>query len=244
MVMDICMVTVMDMKIKIIDIHNHILYDVDDGSKDLETSIKMLDMCKKQDINKIILTPHVNSSVSKKSREEHKKTFSILENIAFQKGITLYLGSEIYISEKLPNLDFSKFTMGRKNYLLLEFSVYNPSPIADIIHAFKVRGYKTIIAHIERYNYLDIDDYNEFKSMGALFQINSSSIENNRKNKYYKKTIKLLKMGYVDFVASDCHNLDSRPQNLRFAYDKAIRIVGIDETKKIFYENQVKYLDL
>ena len=91
-----------------IDIHNHIIYGVDDGSKNIEESKKLLMMYKKQGISKIFLTPHVNSSVSFETREVHQKRFLELKEISKQLGIEAFLGAEIYIPFRLPELNFDK----------------------------------------------------------------------------------------------------------------------------------------
>ena len=235
------MVTATDMTThmkKMIDIHNHILFSVDDGAKDIQTSIKMLSKCKEQNIKKIILTPHVNSSVSKSNRTDQLKKFSELKIIATKLGIELYLGAEIYISYKLPEINFSEYQMSNKKILLVEFSQYNNSNIAELCHDLIKKGFKIILAHCERYNYLEEEDIIDLINMGVYIQVNASSIIKKKSRKNNSKTIKYLKKGYVDFVATDAHNDSNRPINLLEAYDKTKKLIGEIKTKRLFFENQ------
>lgn len=89
-----------------IDIHNHLMHNVDDGSKDIEMSKSILKLCQEQGINIIFLTPHVNSSVSRASRSDHLRKYNELSEVAKKFNIKLFLGAEIYIPFRLPELQF------------------------------------------------------------------------------------------------------------------------------------------
>jgi protein-tyrosine phosphatase len=230
-------------KMMMIDIHSHLLFGVDDGSKSLSMSLEMLDIYDNQGIKSIILTPHVNSSVSYKSRKEHQKNFSILKKYADQKKIDIYLGAEVYIPFKLPEIDFDSYTMGDSKILLVEFSTYNESPIVELVYNLQIRGYRIIIAHIERYSYLKDYEYEELKNMGIMFQVNSSSFFKKRLDNY-SRTKKLLKKGYIDFVASDCHGILRRPINLKEAYEKVKKLSNLEYANKIFFQNQKKFFSI
>lgn len=226
---------------KIIDIHNHMMPYVDDGAREIDTTKKMIEECSIQGIGSVFLTPHVNSSVSKANRETHIKMFLKIKEIANKVKLNVYLGAEIFISDKIPNLDFKKFVMGDSNALLVEFSTYYSSPIIDICHDLIKKGFKVIVAHIERYNYLELDDLYELKNMGVYIQVNASSV---LKNMIFKKNKSLLyiKRGLVDFIASDSHNITNRPQNLKIAYKKIEKSISKKVAKELFFENQSKIL--
>lgn len=242
MAMDTAMATNINMNRVIIDIHNHLMYKVDDGSKSIDMSIKMLEESQKQGIKAIFLTPHVNSSVSLSKREEHISKFNILKKIAINYDIKLYLGAEIYIPFKLPNLDFSKYTMSNKKILLIEFSTYNETPIIDHVFNLMKKGFKIIVAHVERYKYLSIDDVEELRHMGAFIQINSYSILNLSNSTYSKNAKKLLKNKLVDFIASDAHDLTRRKIMLDRTYKKLAKIVGNKVANDLMFNNQNRLL--
>ncbi len=198
------------------DIHTHILYGVDDGSDSLDTSKYLLNQAKENDVTKILLTPHQNEELTRS--EELKERFEVLKGEVKDFGIDLYLGSEIYYYPKMINdLDNNiLLTLNNTKYVLVEFSTRIETDISNIAYDLKIRGYFPIIAHIERYHYLNLDDYDEIKAAGALIQINSKSFL----NKGYKKQLKyLLKNNLVDFIASDCHN---KTRDLDFSYAKKL----------------------
>ena len=198
-----------------IDIHTHILPGVDDGSKDLETSLAMIEQEIKDGVTDIVLTPHVQSSVTKASREEHIKIYKELSDAVKEKNlnIKLHLGAEImYHSHLNPNYDDYKF--GKENYILIEFSTRVATPIEDICYDIIFQGFKVIVAHIERYAYLSIEDIIRIKQSGALIQTNASSILGQDK-KVSKKVIKqLIKHQLIDIIATDTHSMNRRPPNL------------------------------
>ena len=135
-----------------IDIHNHLLYGVDDGSENLDMTIKLFEEYKKQGITTAFLTPHVNSSVSKEHRDRHIEKFNHLKPIAKKYNIDIHLGAEIYIPYRMPKLNFNEYVLGNSNALLVEFSIYNETPINDHIHNLISEGFDVVIAHVERYN--------------------------------------------------------------------------------------------
>ena len=223
---------------KIIDIHNHSLPGVDDGSLNIEMTDRMFKKSVEQNVTRIFLTPHVNSSVTKAKREKHFEIFKKIYTIAKSYNLDIYLGAEIYIPYKIPEIDFSKYLMGNSNAILVEFSPYLKTPIVEFAFNLKKRGYKIIVAHIERYEYLTIENIIEMKSMGIYIQLNGNSILN-KKNKYtYKKSKNLIKLGLIDFIASDAHNDDFRKPNLKNSYIEVKKLFGETTAKKLFYENQ------
>ena len=198
-----------------IDIHTHILPGVDDGSKDLETSLNMIKEEIKQGVTDIVLTPHVQSSVTKATREEHLQVYQMLLEAVKENNldIKLHLGAEImYHSHLSPNYEDYKF--GKDKYVLIEFSTRAETPIEDICYDVIYQGYKVIVAHVERYPYLSIEDILKIKQSSALIQTNASSILGLDK-KVSKKTIKqLIKHDLIDIVATDTHSIHRRPPNL------------------------------
>ena len=240
------MVTAMDtiMNMILIDIHNHSMPYVDDGSKDSNMTFEMLSESKKQGVSKIIFTPHVNSSVTKSNRTKHIEVFNKLKLLESKLDMNFFLGAEIYIPFRIPDINFADYTMGDSKYLLLEFSTISETPITDHCYNLIKKGYKIIIAHIERYNYLNFEDINELKSMGVYIQVNSSSFLNTKNKNSKKIAITLLKSNLIDFIATDTHNITSRKPNLKEAYNKVRKLVGKIRADKIFFINPSKILNI
>ena len=223
-----------------IDIHNHFLFNLDDGSKNIEETKELIRISKNQGVKTIFFTPHVNSSVSYGTREDHENCFQKIKTFANSLEVDCHLGAEIYIPFRLPEIDFSKYRMGNKNILLVEFSLHNDTPILDHCHNLINQGYKIIIAHVERYLYLTLEDVQELKDMGVFLQVNSSSILNKRNRLVHKKALKYIKKGIVDFVASDSHNLTTRPPNLKLAFNKLKKMIGYEKSLDLVLNNQKK----
>ena len=185
------------------DMHTHILYGVDDGADSREISNYLLTQARQNGIERIVLTPHQNEEL--KRSEELKERFRIFKEEFKDFNIDFYLGSEIYYYDSMiKDLDNKELlTINDTKYILVEFSTRMETDIASIIYDLIVRGYKPIVAHIERYHYLELKDYDDIKKNGALIQVNSKSFL----NKAYKKQLKyLLKNKLIDFISSDCHN--------------------------------------
>ena len=218
------------------DIHTHILYGVDDGSKDIETSRYLLNQAKDNGITKILLTPHQNEEL--KRSDELIERFNEFKEVFKSYDIDFYLGSEIYYySGMIDDLDKNiLLTLNNTKYVLVEFSTRMETDIPGIIYDLNVRGYKPIVAHIERYRYLELKDYDEIKAAGALIQVNSKSFL----NKGYKKQLKyLLKNHLVDFISSDCHN---ETRDLDFSEAKKIICKKYKEEYSILFENIPEFI--
>ena len=230
------------MKTKMIDIHNHMIYGVDDGSSNIEITKKMIKDCYEQGIKSVFLTPHVNSSVSFSSREEHIKKYLEIKKIALEYDIDLHLGAEIYVSFKIPEIDFKKYTMGKSNVLLIEFSPINKTPICDLVYELMKKNFVVIVAHIERYNYLSFEDFIELKQMGAYLQVNASTVMRKGKSKTKDKIMNLIKYELIDFIASDSHNNENRSNKMKLAYDIIKKRFSKEKAMKLFYINQSEIL--
>ena len=200
-----------------IDIHNHILFAVDDGSKDLEMSLALLKEEMDSGVSLIYLTPHQNrNTLTGPLLKERYQSF--LEEIK-EKGIDMdiSLGAEIYYYPGLKQdlLSGKALTMDDSKYVLVEFSTRTETDITEIVYELSTAGYIPIVAHIERYPYLKKQDYFDIKDAGALIQINSGSFSHFSSRGLIKY---LLKNDLVDFVASDAHDPIKRKVDFSFVH--------------------------
>lgn len=215
-----------------IDIHTHILYGVDDGSENLETSKLLIEEEIKNNVDIVILTPHQNQE--SKNKDELINRFESFKKEFSDYNISFYLGSEIYYySNMIDDLKDGKLlTINNSKYVLVEFSTEIETDITNIVYDLKINGYIPIIAHIERYPYLDLKSYDEIKKNGGLIQINSKSFE----RKIYNKKLKyLLKKDLVDFISSDCHNAK---RNCDFEYAKKYITKKFKNKYEKFFNNK------
>lgn len=242
MVMGTAMGMTTVMKKAMIDIHNHFMPDVDDGSKSIDMSKKLFELASNQGVTTIFLTPHVNSSETKVSRDVHKEKYQVLKPIAASYGIELYLGAEIYLPFRLPDLAYDKLVLGDSKALLVEFSPYMETPILDHTYNLKQRGFDVIVAHVERYKYLSIEDIIELKQQGIYLQVNASSVIKAGHPEHAKRARLLLKHDLIDFVASDSHNLTTRPPRLLQAYEALRKLKNEDVAKHLLSTHQMNIL--
>ena len=226
-----------------IDIHNHILPSVDDGSQSIEFSIEMIKKEIADGVESLILTPHVQSHVSKVSQEDHIKILNQLIDAVKKENlnIDLYLGAEILYRSHL-NPDYSKVSLAGSKYLLIEFSTSIETPIEDIVYDLSKEGYIPIVAHVERYNYLTFDDYSRIKNSGGMLQINGNSIMGLDRKVNKKLVMKILKAGLADFIATDAHNMDIRLPNLKETYHYLEKHLDKEYLNQLFYSNAKQIL--
>ena len=208
-----------------VDIHTHVIPYVDDGSPNLETSIAMIKHEIAIGVDTIICTPHHIFHRYEKSVEEIKKSFLLLKEAVEKENlpIKLYLGQEICYTHREDILKMLKdgklLTLNNTNRVLLEFSfTREPEDLLDIIYNFGVNGYEVIIAHVERYEWISLEKVIALRNEGAKIQINSNSYLGLETFKEKRLTKKLLKLGLVDYVASDTHSF--RPSTLDKSFKK------------------------
>ena len=207
------------------DIHTHIIPNVDDGSPNLETSINMIKHEIEIGVDTIICTPHHIYHRYEKTVEEIKKQFELLKSEVEKLNlpVKLYLGQEICYTHREDIIKMLKegklLTLNNTNRILLEFSfTREPEDVLDVIYNFSVNGYEVIIAHVERYEWMTLEKVKDLKKEGALIQINSNSYLGLTTWKEKRFTKKLLKLGLVDYVASDTHSF--RPSTLDKSFKK------------------------
>lgn len=229
-----------------IDIHSHLIFNVDDGSKSLEESIKYLKEIKKIGMNKVICTPHMKTGRKEKALKI-VENFKILREEAKKLGIDLYLGNEIMYSDNIVDLLKRKkiTSLNRTKYILLEFKRSESRNIDTLIYNLEEimeSGYKIILAHPELYvNLRNIENMKKLKEIGVLLQLDATSILKRRTNrKIYKFASKLLDYKLIDFVASDSHCTKKRDfYSMKKAYKKIYKKYK-EYADIIFYENQLE----
>jgi len=211
-----------------IDFHSHILPGIDDGSRNLEQSIVMVNEAKEAGFTKIISTSHYMENYYECNERDRRQLLKkVQENV---QGIELILGNEIYITNNIIELlqNGQASSINGTKYVLFEFPLITTRPMNDkeVIYRLVENGYIPIIAHPERYPFIQENpDYLfELEEMGALFQANYGSIIGMYGLKA-KKTLKiLLKNNLISFFGSDAH----RPEQV---YNKMPKI--IKKLKKI-----------
>ena len=233
-----------------IDFHNHIIPNLDDGSKSIDMSINMLKEAESQGITDIINTVHYQHP-----KMENKNTsydFIINEINKLQKivndhniNIKIHPASEVFFKFNLTEiLDNPITTFGNGKYMLIEFQRLSfPKGYEDEIFNLQLKGVTPIIAHPERYRGIqkDINLAKTWIERGYLIQIDCASIIGRFGKETQIAAVKLLKNGLCHLIGSDAHNDKNRNFFLKQALLETKKIVGKDSTlliknnsKKIF----------
>ena len=205
----------------IVDLHVHIVPGIDDGSQTIEESLNMLKLSVQQGVTDIFCTSHNGCSIDNGTR--YIDSFNRLKDAARNSGIDIRLhkGCEIlcagdYMDDILYGLEISAFTtLGNSQYVLTE--LYPDTGQIEallIIDSLKQKGYKPIIAHMERnYNITGVMVGTLIQS-GAMIQVNAHSFVDENNEEIKTRARELLKNRYIHFIGSDAHRIDHRPPNL------------------------------
>ena len=221
-----------------LDIHSHILYGIDDGSKTLENTIEMLGIAILDGTKKIVATPHYNTGYFETPYNKVCEYVDKLNETLLQKDINIEViaGQEVFLNKfTIKNLENNVIgTIGKSSYMLVEFPLGSIDEDAiALLYELKLRGIRPIVAHPERYRYV-IDNYeiiNKFIDEECLFQINSGSLTGLYGEKVQKTAEFLVKNGIYNFVGSDAHSIKRR----RPEVSRALQI--IEKLNKDVYIN-------
>ena len=243
--MAIIMATAMGTRMRnpnLIDVHNHILYGVDDGAKTIEDACDMLSYAKDQGVTTVVFTPHLFSSATRASRETQISHFDALKEAAKALDLTLFLGGEIKYKSHV-DIEYDTYAFGPHKTLLMEFSTYAETPIDEICYTLIKKGYQVIVAHIERYSsYLKLDDYYKIKETGAYLQVNASSIVGYEAKLNKRLIKKLLKYQLIDIIATDAHNMSDRKPDLLSSYRYLEKKLDPIYLNQLYYDNAHRLL--
>ena len=228
-----------------IDIHSHLLYGIDDGSKSIDESIMIINNLNKIGIKDIILTPHyINGSSYVSSRKNNLDLINNLKEELKKRNIdtNLYLGNEIYIDEDIKELIKKEeiSSLNDTKYLLIELPMSGEKEnYIDIFLELIELGYTVVLAHPERYISIQ-KDYKliyELIEIGVLLQPNIGSILGDYGKNAKKVFKKLLKDDFVTFLGTDIHHDKKDYSFLEKAKSKIKKYVNEEKLNEILYKN-------
>lgn len=205
-----------------IDLHSHILPEVDDGSQSVEESVKIAQDSLKQGICCIVATPHFYASTDHPAHFLGKRERSLRQLTArLYYSVPLIIpGAEVQYFEGITGMkELAQMRIAKSPGLLLEmpFCPWSERMIQDILDINSRPGYCVILAHIERYLRWQKDSvFEQLAEAGIRMQVNANFF-NTRSTA--GKAFRLLDRGWIHMLGSDCHNMTSRPPNLREACD-------------------------
>lgn len=237
------------MDCEIIDIHSHIVPNFDDGATSIEESLEMLKLYASQGVTDIFCTSHSGYSLA--DCKEYMRQFNELctkckeQNI----NINLHAGSEIlvggeYVEDVLYGIEIGAFPkLGNSNCMLVEFYPdVTPREATIIVDKFIEKGYKPIIAHVERYPNLTETLVARLIKKCALVQVNVFSFMQDTNIQRQTKARNLLKNQSIHFIGSDAHGLFHRPPMLQSGVEYIVNNAEPLYAQEILSGNAKKYL--
>lgn len=230
-----------------IDIHNHTLFGVDDGSKSLKQSLRMLEQAKEQGIKSIILTPHYRHGMFSYPLETVQRNFLELNAASAEIGIRLYLGCEYHVNSRIAEYlgNGRCRTLAGSDYVLTEYSFQTEySYIFERTRYLLFCGYFPVIAHAERYGCLieRPSRCQELQDMGALIQLNADSVLGLAGREIAAFCRRVLKNRWADIIASDAHGDENRVNHLGTCCRHIVKKFDEDYANLLFYQNPRKII--
>ena len=188
------------------DLHNHLLFGIDDGSNSLGESKKILKRLEQEGVTDIVVTPHYIIGTNYNSNNKQKK--KLLNQLKKHTKIKLYLGNEVFLDNNI--IEYIKSdeisTINGSMYILVEFSLNERlSSCSNILFELRKNGYIPIIAHPERYHYLSIKELVEIVESGCLLQGNITSLSNKYGLIVRKNLELLLRKNLIHLIGTDTH---------------------------------------
>ena len=203
-----------DLSILGVDVHSHLIPGIDDGAKTVEDSIQLLTEFQELGFKKVITTPHIMSDFYKNTPEIILGGLEIVRAAIKEKGLTIEIdaAAEYNLDADFePLIDAGNILTFGDNYVLFELPFISEPPMLNsIIWKLQTKGYKPVLAHVERYPYWhnDWEKIAGLKDRGVLIQLNINSLTGHYGPEVKKIGEKLVDLDMVDLLGSDCHNMN------------------------------------
>ena len=230
-----------------IDIHCHILPGIDDGAKDIDEALALINLAVNDGVTRMVVTPHLHIGRFNNYLPDIESSFLVLQQAVVKNNIQIELAyaAEVRLdSEILSLLSQQQLPLyGRYNnqqFMLLEFPHSHIPAGSDILvkHLLK-KNIIPVIAHPERNRDLlaSPDKIEMFSRLGCWFQVTASSITGGFGEECKLLALSYIKQGYINVIASDAHNLKRRPPLLSEARGIVANLFGENTAQQLFYDN-------
>ena len=234
-----------------IDVHSHLVFGVDDGSKTIEESVEIIKGLYEMGVTDTIITPHyINETIYISPKLENlKKIDKIKEELLKQNiNVNLYLGNEVYIDKDISKCvkENKICTLNNTEYILIELPMSGIYPdYLDIFLGLINEGFKVVLAHPERYTAFqkDFNKIYELSEIGVLFQCNLGSILGEYGKEATKVIKRLLKEKLVYMIGTDIHHPKKKYDMLKKATKKYKKYLNDEEIEDILKNNAKKILN-
>ena len=223
-----------------VDIHSHIMFGVDDGSRDAAMSAEMLAMAAASGTTDIVATPHASPQYEFRP-EVNAERLAIMR--AQSPAPNIHTGCDFHLSfENVQDAMHNpkKYTINGLNYLLVEFADGALFPnTEEILERLRNAGTVPIITHPERSWVLQqhLEKMEEWVAAGSLIQVTAGSMTGRFGKVSLKFAEELIDKGICHFIASDAHDPMDRHTRLDKAYKVVEKKWGGEMAQKLFVDN-------
>ena len=211
------------------DMHCHLIPCVDDGSKCVEESVDCLNTLKAVGYDTVIITPHFQHPRFQNDEDDIRRRYEELKKQAADAGVEIEfsgIGGEYRIDTGFQaRLDNPRFLQVGGKYVLVEFSLHQQMMGCDeMIFDMQMKGYEVILAHPERYPYLNINGsrIEQLKNQGVYFQTNALSLGGFYGDEAKKRAYQMIERGWVEFMGTDTHNTMYSQALIDLSHDRKV----------------------
>ncbi|MCL1143243.1 tyrosine-protein phosphatase [Shewanella gaetbuli] len=235
-----------------IDLHCHILPNIDDGAKSIDEALTLIELAQQQGVTRMVATPHIHLGIFDNDLAKITAAYQLLQaNLPADNKVDIRAAAEVRICPEIMMLaEQGKLPFigqyDNKNVLLLELPSSHILPGTDkLINWLKQQDIICMIAHPERNRELQAhpDRINPFVKQGCLFQLTAASLLGDMGEKPLALSQQWISQQLYSIIASDCHSIKRRPPKLQQAFDITEQRVNSEYAEKLLYSTPKRISD-